>query len=119
MINKLKSPGKMFSQVMGSVFHKPATILYPFVKIDVVDKFRGKLKFNQETCIGCKICMRDCPSNAIDIQKVAEKKFKAIVALDKCIYCGQCVDSCPKDSLSMTKDFELAQFDRKHLQVEI
>jgi formate hydrogenlyase subunit 6/NADH:ubiquinone oxidoreductase subunit I len=119
MLNKFKLPGKMFSQVMESVFLKPATVLYPFVKIDVVDKFRGKLKFDQEKCIGCKICMRDCPSDAIDIQKVAEKKFKAILALDKCIYCGQCTDSCPKDALEMTKDFELAQFDRKHLQVEI
>jgi formate hydrogenlyase subunit 6/NADH:ubiquinone oxidoreductase subunit I len=119
MSNIFRRPGKMLSLVMGSVFHKPATVLYPFVKIEVVDNFRGKLKFDQVKCIGCKICMRDCPSNAIDIQKVAEKKFKAILALDKCIYCGQCTDSCPKDALEMTKDFELAHFDRKHLQVEI
>jgi formate hydrogenlyase subunit 6/NADH:ubiquinone oxidoreductase subunit I len=118
MENK-KRPGKMFSTVMGSIFHKPATVLYPFVKIEVVDKFRGKLKFDQEKCIGCKICMRDCPSDAIEIEKVAEKKFKAIVSLDKCIYCGQCTDSCPKDALEMTKDFELAQLDRKKLRVEI
>ncbi len=115
----IKRPGKMLSLVIGSVFHKPATVLYPTVKLVVVDRFRGKLKFYQDKCIGCMICMRDCPSNAIDIQKIAEKKFKAILALDKCIYCGQCTDSCPRDALEMTKDFELAQFDRKHLQVEI
>jgi formate hydrogenlyase subunit 6/NADH:ubiquinone oxidoreductase subunit I len=119
MINKLISPGKMFSQVMNSVFRKPATVLYPFEKIIVVENFRGKLKFDQEKCIGCKICMRDCPSNAIDILKVAEKKYKAILSLDKCIYCGQCTDSCPKDALAMTKEFELANFNRKSLQVEI
>jgi len=63
--------------------------------------------------------MKDCPSNAIDIVKVEEKKFKAILSLDKCIFCGQCVDSCAKDALECTKDFELANFDREHLQVEI
>lgn len=119
MENIIKLPGKMLSTVMGSVFRKPATVLYPFVKIEVVDNFRGKLKFFQEKCIGCKICMRDCPSDAIDIIKVEEKKFKAILSLDKCIYCAQCVDSCPKDALESTKNFELAHFDRKHLQVEI
>jgi formate hydrogenlyase subunit 6/NADH:ubiquinone oxidoreductase subunit I len=116
---KIKHPGKMFSQVMGSVFRKPATILYPYVKIEVVNNFRGKLKFDQDKCIGCLICMRDCPSDAIEIVKVEEKKFKAIVALDKCIYCGQCTDSCPKDALECTKNFELARLDRKQLQVEI
>jgi len=115
----IRLPGKMLSLVMGSVFHKPVTVLYPYVKIEVKDKFRGKLKFDPEKCIGCMICMRDCPSNAIDIRKVAEKKFKAVLALDKCIYCGQCTDSCPREALEMTRDFELAQFDRKNLQVEI
>lgn len=121
MLNKIKGPGKMFSQVMDSLFRKPATVLYPFVKIEVVDNFRGKLKFDQPKCIGCKICVRDCPSDAIEIFRISEteKKFKAVVSLDKCIYCGQCVDSCPKDALEMTKEFELAHFDRKFLKVDI
>lgn len=120
-MNKIKGPGKMLSLVMDSLFKKPATVLYPSVRPEVVENFRGKLKFFQDRCIGCKICMRDCPSNAIEIIRISEteKKFKAVVSLDKCIYCGQCVDSCPKDSLAMTKEFELAHFDRKLLKVDI
>ena len=38
-------PGKMFSEVMNNVFRKPATVLYPFVKTEKPDKFRGKLEF--------------------------------------------------------------------------
>ena len=96
-----------------------ATRLYPFVKIEVVDKFRGKLKHYKDRCNGCMLCMKDCPSNAIIIVKVADKEFKAVLSLDKCIFCGQCVDSCAKDALECTKDFELAHLDRKYLQVEI
>jgi formate hydrogenlyase subunit 6/NADH:ubiquinone oxidoreductase subunit I len=118
---KSKGPAKMFSLVFGSQFKKPATVLYPFVKPEVVDRFRAKLKFDQEKCIGCKICMRDCPAFAIEIFRISEteKIFKAVVRLDRCIYCGQCVDSCPKDALVQTKDFELAHFNRESLQVEI
>jgi formate hydrogenlyase subunit 6/NADH:ubiquinone oxidoreductase subunit I len=63
--------------------------------------------------------MRDCPSMAIEIEKIAEKKFKALMYLDRCIYCGQCVDSCPKDALHTTKEFELAGFDRAKMKVEL
>jgi formate hydrogenlyase subunit 6/NADH:ubiquinone oxidoreductase subunit I len=118
---KSKGPGKMLSLVTKSVFKKPATILYPFVKPEVFDRFRGKLKFDQSKCIGCKICMRDCPSNAIEIFKISEteKIFKAVVCLDKCIYCGICTDVCPKQALEMTKEFELAHFNRESLRVDI
>jgi len=121
MITKVKGPGKMLSLVFPSLFKKPATVLYPFVKPEVVANFRGKLKFDQSKCIGCKICMRDCPSEAIEIFRISEteKIFKAVVRLDRCLYCGQCTDSCPKDALEMTKEFALAHFNRESLRVDI
>jgi formate hydrogenlyase subunit 6/NADH:ubiquinone oxidoreductase subunit I len=63
--------------------------------------------------------MKDCPSNAIEIVKVGDRQFRAIVRLDKCIYCGQCCDSCNKGALSCTKEFELANFKRADLTVDI
>jgi formate hydrogenlyase subunit 6/NADH:ubiquinone oxidoreductase subunit I len=110
-------PGKMMSQVLGSLFKKPATSKYPFVKKAMPKNFRGKLRFHPEKCIGCKMCMRDCPSGAITIRPVGEKKFEAVIDLDKCIYCAQCVDTCPKKALEATPEFELAQLDRKKLKV--
>ena len=110
-------PGKMIQQVLASLFKKPATTMYPFVKINMPENFRGKLKFYPEKCIGCKMCMRDCPSGAIVIRKVADKVFEADVDLGKCIYCAQCVDTCPKKALEATKDFELAKLDRNKLKV--
>ena len=114
----MKRPGKMMKAVLGSIFKKPATTRYPFVKLLMPDKFRGKLKFYPERCIGCKMCMRDCPSNAINIKKVGDK-FECEIDLGKCIYCAQCVDSCPKKALESTKDFELASIDRNKLKVTL
>ena len=81
------------------------------------DKFRGKLVFYPEKCIGCKLCMRDCPSGAINIVKRPDNTFEAQIDLGKCIYCAQCVDSCPKKALEATKDVEHAQLDNKKLKV--
>jgi formate hydrogenlyase subunit 6/NADH:ubiquinone oxidoreductase subunit I len=110
-------PGRMMKQVLQSLFKKPATIAYPFVKLEMPDKFRGKLKFYPEKCICCKLCMRDCPSNAIVIKKVGEKRFEAEIDLAKCVYCAQCVDSCPKGALESTKNFELANLKSDKLKV--
>jgi len=76
-------------------------------------RFRGKVVADASKCIGCKLCMRDCPSNAIHITKVGEKRFEIQIDLDKCIYCGQCADSCNKEVLTVTPEYELAQLDRK------
>jgi len=112
-------PGKMLKQVLGSIFKKPATTDYPFHKkeSDTPDRFRGKLLFHPEMCIGCKMCMRDCPANAITIRKIADKEFEADIDLGKCIYCAQCVDICPKKALEATKKFELASLLREKLKI--
>lgn len=111
--------GKILPEVLQTLFKKPATSGYPFVKAEKPLHFRGRLKFDAAKCIGCKLCMRDCPANAIEIIKVADKQFKAVVRLDKCIYCAQCCDSCNKDALHCSTDFELANFTRDSLTVDI
>jgi formate hydrogenlyase subunit 6/NADH:ubiquinone oxidoreductase subunit I len=63
------------------------------------------------------MCVRNCPSGAIEIAKIGEKAFEATIDLGRCVYCGQCADICPKKTIELTKDFELAAFDRNALKV--
>lgn len=113
----MKKPGKIASQLIKSLFKKPATLNYPAQRSGMPKGFRGKLKFDALLCIGCKMCMRDCPSGAIEIKEIGPKKFQAEINLGKCIYCGQCTDSCLKKALEITGEFELAQLKTDKLKV--
>lgn len=113
----MNHPGKILPEVLSTMMKPPVTIRYPYEKACMPPDYRGKIAFDAKLCIGCKMCMRDCPAKAIDIQKVGEEKvFKADFLLDHCIYCAQCVDSCPRNALAITPAFELAQYDRCKLK---
>jgi len=50
----------------------------------------SKPKMNQEKCVSCGICIKNCPEKAITYNE----KRQAQIDYDKCIGCGQCVASC-------------------------
>ncbi|HAF94685.1 MAG: hypothetical protein A2X34_05035 [Elusimicrobia bacterium GWC2_51_8] len=128
---KLK-PARMLSEVLTHLFKKPATSGYPFEKARVTARFRGRIDFDSGKCIGCQMCVRVCPSKAIEIPLSeeqfaappvqqgqpavpAKKQFDCIMKLGSCVYCWQCAETCPKHALITTQDFELAQIDPSKL----
>jgi NAD-dependent dihydropyrimidine dehydrogenase PreA subunit len=53
---------------------------------------------NEELCIGCEICVKECQMNAIKI-----KNQVSTVNLKKCIGCGNCVAKCPEEAIHLYK----------------
>jgi NAD(P)H-quinone oxidoreductase subunit I len=109
-------------ELLRHLFKKPATVDYPFKKLEVPKDFRGTPYLDPAMCIVCKACERDCPAEAIEISDVnpAEKRFRMVIHNDRCIHCAQCVDSCPTAPKAMQMDslFEIATDSRHKLKAE-
>lgn len=82
------------------------TIVAP---VETPQRFRGKIVYDRATCIGCQMCLKVCPSEAIEF-KTEEKKIKIYVA--RCTFCSQCNDVCPVNCLGMSNEFLLAETDK-------
>jgi len=103
--------GVMVGDVFRSLFLRPATRQYPFVRKEAPKSLRGKLHWDQEKCTGCLLCVKDCPAEAIEVIMVdkVNKRFVTRYHLDRCTFCSQCVISCRQNALEMSNDeWELA-----------
>ena len=78
------------------VFHN---LICPF---GALQRTFGKFAFfskmvNEEKCVGCKLCEKACPSDAI---KVDNKNKKAHINTALCLQCSNCQAVCPKDAIA-------------------
>jgi formate hydrogenlyase subunit 6/NADH:ubiquinone oxidoreductase subunit I len=113
---KLRVP-ELFKKAAEYIIIKPATSRYPFEKPLLPETFRGQPLFNSSLCAGCGTCSRNCPSKAIEMVEVGERKYPQL-NLGKCIFCDQCVDICPQKAVSHSNIFELTTTDKAALIVK-
>ncbi|MBT7902571.1 4Fe-4S dicluster domain-containing protein [Candidatus Woesearchaeota archaeon] len=59
---------------------------------------------NAPDCIGCGICVKKCP---VDAMKMDKKKKVVVIDEKSCIGCGVCTRFCPKTCLKMDRRKEL------------
>jgi len=52
---------------------------------------------NEEKCIGCELCVKDCPSSYLHIEN-----GKAHTNKGGCLECGHCYAICPQGAITMT-----------------
>ena len=64
------------------------------------------IKINEEKCIGCGLCVSDCPAFHIAIEDK-----KATVQQNMCIGCGHCFAICPKEAVAID-EYDLSQSEK-------
>ncbi len=65
------------------------------------------IRIDEQKCVGCVLCMKACPTQAIRLQG-----GKAIIKSERCVDCGECYRVCPHEAVvPLTTPFpELAKF---------
>ncbi len=58
------------------------------------DKGPVAMKACDAACIGCGLCQRNCPAEAVKVEN-----FNATIDPEKCTGCGTCMEKCPKKSI--------------------
>jgi formate hydrogenlyase subunit 6/NADH:ubiquinone oxidoreductase subunit I len=96
--------GTMFQDIVESFFKKHATQLYPNERSAPPERYRGKLSYSPAACTGCRLCVKDCPSDAIELVILdrAAKQYVVKYHMDRCIYCGQCMVSCKFNCIDLS-----------------
>jgi NADH-quinone oxidoreductase subunit I len=114
---------KGLATTLKMAFSKPITLQYPEEKREVSQRWRGhpELTINDG---GGRRCVA-CPSNAIKgiVPAEGEEHEKYPVAftidLQRCIFCGFCQEACPKGAIKLNRLYELAQYDKQVLILDI
>ena len=116
--------GQGLSVTFDHMRRRPVTVQYPYEKLILSERFRGRIHFEFDKCISCEVCVRVCPINlpVVDWEFNKETKKKQLkhysIDFGVCIFCGNCVEYCPTNCLSMTEEYEMATYDRHELNYD-
>ncbi len=116
VVKPLVTVMKLFLKVIP---RRSMTIMYPYEKEWVPDNFRGRPGLRFDKCVGCGMCERMCPTACIEMVEVPGDDGKMVarpqVNLGRCMMCGFCAEYCPLDAMTVTPEYELAEYTREDL----
>ena len=98
------------------------TIQYPERKKELAARHRSlhrlmKREDGKPRCVACMLCATICPSQCIYIAGEVTPEGRSRPAtfeldLARCIFCGMCEEVCPVAAIVMTRQYELATYDK-------
>lgn len=100
------------------------TIQYPEERREYSHRYRGHHILTTRPdgslrCVACFLCAAACPAECIHIEAgehpdVNIEKYPVVYDIDllRCVFCGYCVDACPEEAIIMSRNYDMAFFNR-------
>jgi NADH-quinone oxidoreductase subunit I len=100
-------------------------VQYPEQQLDFPDAFRGQpvlvqLENGQPRCVACGLCEFACPTDCISIvpgelagHGIERYPVAFDIDMSRCMFCGLCEEACPEEAIVMSRNVELATFERE------
>ena len=115
----MKPLWKVFRLFCKTVVKRPVTILYPYERMWMPENFRGRPGLRFDRCVACGMCAKMCPTACIKLVETedaaGQKVMRPQLNLGRCAMCGYCAEYCPVDAMTVTPEFELAEYTREDL----
>ena len=64
------------------------------------------IQVNEENCVGCNKCIRNCLVFDANVSYVVDGQNKVKIDSDKCVLCGKCIEVCDHDARYFIDDTE-------------
>ena len=102
-------------------------VQYPEERLDYPDAFRGmpvlvQLENGAPRCVACGLCEFACPTDCISIvpgelpgARIERYPEAFEIDMSRCMFCGLCEEACPEEAIVMSREIELADYDRDSL----
>lgn len=92
-INKCNPGGNKVIEELAKILNQEKTVNLSYEQI----KYFNIASINEEKCIGCTICIDQCPMDSI---MGANKKMHTVIN-EYCSGCELCIDKCPMDCIQL------------------
>ena len=115
MISRLRSLAYMLPHLVRTLLSPGGTVRYPQQPLCLPAYYRGRVTVDISLCRGCGACVRDCPAEAMELERKSRTEFRLLYYPDRCAFCGQCELSCPTDAVYMTNAYPAPTVDREAL----
>ncbi len=118
-----------FRNLRGFITGKSTAVVvqFPEETVDYPDAFRGmpvlvQLDNGQPKCVACGLCEFACPTDCISIvpgelEGAGIERYPVAFDIDmsRCMFCGLCEEACPEEAIVMSREVEIASFDRESM----